>query len=398
LSNLFGKGREMAMTTADKTSNTPNPAQQLISLGQSVWYDNISKELLLNGELRRLRDEWGVRGLTSNPTIFDQAIRGSAVYDSVIAKLSAQGVAPEKMFEQIAIGDIAEAADLLRTVYDQSQGNDGFVSIEVSPLLATDTQGTVEEAKRLFRSLNRPNIMIKVPGTQEGIPAVKTLLEEGVNVNVTLLFSVENYVAVAKTYCDALRNRLRSGRDVSKVRSVASFFVSRVDTIIDDRLTKIAGQYESSDPARAELALSLLGQFGIANCKLAYARFQQIFGGNEFAELRASGAAVQRPLWASTGTKNPKYSDVIYVDNLIGRDTVNTMPHKTLAAFVDHGVAAETLIRDLEGAKRLEENLNKLGVPVGELLTHLQVDGVKKFSDSFHSLGSAIAEKLKSLT
>jgi transaldolase len=367
-----------------------NAAQELIKWGQSVWYDNISRELLNNGELKRLIAEWGVRGLTSNPTIFDKAISSGTVYDSQIAELKSQKLGPDLVFEELAVKDIAAAADLLLPVYNSSNGDDGFCSIEVSPLLAADTKGTVEEGLRLFKRLNRPNIMVKVPGTKEGIPAVKTLLEAGVNVNITLLFSVENYVEVADTYCEALRERVKKNLPIDKIRSVASFFVSRVDTSVDAELSKI----EKSKPEQAALAKSLRGKFGIANSKLAYKRYQEIFEGPGFADLKAKGAAAQRPLWASTGTKDQSYSDVLYIDGLIGPNTVNTMPHATLKAFVEHGTCAETLTKDVAGAEHTAQQLTDLGIDLNKILLDLQIDGVKKFSESFSALNAAIQKKL----
>jgi transaldolase len=368
-----------------------NPAQKLITHGQSLWYDNISRDIIDNGELKRMIGEWGVRGLTSNPTIFDQAISKSSLYDSVIAEGRKLGSTPDKIFEEIAVGDIALAADLFRGVFEESKGDDGFVSIEVSPLLAADTNGTIEEAKRLWKRLNRPNIMIKIPGTPEGIPAIRAALEAGINVNVTLLFSVENYVKVAQTYVDALRARVKRGESVENIRSVASFFVSRVDTIIDSKLDAIA---KGSDPAKAEKAKSLLGKFGVANCKLAYEQFEKIFIGAAFDDLKHKNAAVQRPLWASTSMKNPNYRDVMYVESLIGAHTVNTMPPQTVAATVDHAVVEETLSKGLNEAKQILADLGTVGVDVSACLHELQVDGVKKFAESFKALNETIKKKL----
>ena len=371
-----------------------NPAQQLIKFGQSLWYDNISRDIIDNGELKRMIAEWGVRGLTSNPTIFDQAISKSALYDGIIGEGKKKGLSPDKIFEELSAADIAAAADLFRPVYDQSNGDDGFVSIEVSPLLAADTQGTIDEARRLHKLLNRPNVMIKVPGTPEGIPAVRALLEAGINVNITLLFSVSNYVEVAKTYVEALRARVKRGEPIDKIRSVASFFVSRVDSTIDQKLTAIIEKNSASDPAAAEAAKGLLGQFGIANCKLAYEQFEKIFTSSAFDDLKSKGGAVQRPLWASTGTKNPAYRDVMYVETLIGPHTVNTMPPQTVTATVDHAVVAETLTKGLDQAKQVEAGLKRLGIDIDGALHDLQVDGVKKFAESFRALNETIKKKL----
>jgi len=370
-----------------------NPAQRLIEYGQSVWYDNISREIINNGELDRLIREWGVRGITSNPTIFDNAISSSSVHDDTIVKLGKSGESIDNIFEEIAIADIASAADLLRRTYDESGGNDGFVSIEVSPLLARDTKATIEQAQRLNARLNRPNIMIKVPGTKEGIPAIRNLLEQGINVNVTLLFSVENYVEVAKTYCEALRSRVAKGLPVDRIRSVASFFVSRVDASVDKELEALINKSDSSTKAAAT---ELLGKFGIANSKLAYEKYQQIFETDSFSDLKGKKAEAQRPLWASTGVKNPAYRDVLYVEELIGQNTINTMPHATLKAFVDHGKPRDALAEGVSDAQRIASMLEKLGIDLAGIMVNLQEDGVKKFTDSFVALNKAIQSKLAS--
>lgn len=373
-------------------TRTTNPVIELLRYGQSVWYDNISRELLMNGELKRMIDEWGLRGLTSNPTIFDKAISGS-FYDQTIAKL--KNLSPEKIFEKLAIEDIGQAADLLLPLYKESNGNDGFVSIEVSPLLARNTVGTIEEAVRIHQELSRPNVLVKVPGTKEGLPAIQALLEKGMNINITLLFSVENYIEVAKVYCEALRARIRQGLPIAQIRSVASFFVSRVDTSADNQLQNLITKEKEKNPAKAELAQSLLGRFGIANSKIAYKRFQEIFEGVSFSDLQPRNAAVQRPLWASTGTKNPAYRDVVYVEQLIGPHTVNTMPHETLVAFLDHGAVSETLVTDLKEAEVVPQRLLELGIDPKKIVDDLQVEGVKKFSDSYQALIKTISERVR---
>jgi transaldolase len=361
---------------------------QLHSLGQSLWYDNISKQLIDSGELKKLISDYGVRGLTSNPTIFDNAISKTSSYDALI-KASA-GSSVDKIFEEIAVSDVGAAADLLRPVYESSKTEDGYASIEVSPTLAADTEGSISEGIKLFDRLDRPNIMIKVPGTKEGLPAIKALLEKGINVNITLLFSVENYTAVANTYIEALKTRLKNGQDVKNVRSVASFFVSRVDTLIDKKLGEIAAK----GGAQADEAKALMGKFGVANSKIAYKKFQDLFYGEGFKELKAAGAFVQRPLWASTGVKNPAYKDTLYVEELIGSDTVNTMPHDTVMAFADHGIAAEAVTKGLDEALKIEPRLKAVGVDVAACLRELQEDGVKKFVESFVSLNSTIQKKM----
>lgn len=372
-----------------------NAAQQLIEYGQSAWYDNIDRDLLFNGELKRLIEECGIRGLTSNPTIFDKALKTGSSYDGQILSLRSKNVSVSEVFEELALQDIACAADLLLSVYQESKGLDGFVSIEVSPLLARDAQATINEASRLFDRLGRPNVMIKIPGTPEGIPAVRECLERGINVNVTLLFSVENYVEVAQTYCEALRARLSKGKPVDRVQSVASFFVSRVDTIVDKRLEEIINDKETEDSSVTELAQSLLGKFGVANSKLAYKRFQDMFLGEPFADLKNAGAQFQRPLWASTSMKNPSYRDVQYVEELIGPHTVNTLPHATLAAFIDHGAIKETVTSEVDQAESIRAQLVEIGVDVPALMAQLQVEGVDKFSDSFNALNETLEKKLR---
>lgn len=369
-----------------------SPVEKLFHLGTSVWYDNISRDLLESGELKRLVKDWSLRGLTSNPSIFEKSIRSSSTYDQQIKKAEQDGLSTSDIFEELALADIREAAQLLRPVYEESEGLDGYVSIEVSPLLAADTKGTISEGKKLFSRLNLPNIMIKVPGTPQGIPAVQALLEEGINVNVTLLFSVENYAQVATAYIKALQARHARGLAINNIASVASFFVSRVDTVVDAALESIVKE----NGENAARALALRGIAGIANSRLAYQRFLQIFGSSEFAALTKAGARKQRPLWASTSTKNPNYRDVIYVEELIGAETVNTVPHDTLGAFVDHGnPARQTLLDNLSQAESLTQDLSGLGIDLNGILTELQIDGVKKFSQSFVSLIEAIELKLK---
>jgi len=365
-----------------------NPAQKLSEFGQSIWYDNISKDLLDKGELARLIKEDGVRGLTSNPTIFEKAIGGSSLYDSDIKTISANSSDPGEIFEELAVADLARAADLFRPVYDATSGSDGFVSIEVSPLLASDSEGTVKEAERLYSKLSRPNVMIKIPGTPAGLPAIRQVLEKGISVNVTLLFSVENYVKVAEAHIDALEARSARGEPIDKVQSVASFFVSRVDSAVDKELKALveAGSKEAS---------ALFGRFGIYNSRLAYQEYLRLYNSERFKKLAEKGAKPQRPLWASTSTKDPSYRDVLYVEQLIGEDTVNTLPPPTLAAFVDHGEVADTIQVEVEEAKGFQSKLESLGINVGGILEDLQVDGVRKFADSFHSLNETIKKQLE---
>ncbi len=363
-----------------------NPLKQLLGQGQSVWLDYIRRDLIRGGELKRLVEEDGIRGVTSNPTIFEKAIAGSTDYDDALRAMLAQDpqVDVEKLYEPLAIEDIQMAADVLRPVYDESDGADGFVSLEVSPHLAHDTQGTIRAAKRLRAAVGRPNVMIKVPGTPAGLPAIESLIADGVSVNVTLMFSMSHYEAVARAYINGL------GRcsDPKAVASVASFFVSRVDTMVDKAL-------ESLGTAQA---LSLLGKVAIANSKIVYERFLQIFHGEGFASLRQRGARVQRPLWASTGTKNPKYSDVMYVENLIGAETVNTLPPETLNAYRDHGKIIEDAVREsLDEAAAVLGRLRAVGIDLDAITERLQQDGVASFAASFDQLMAALEKKRKAM-
>jgi transaldolase len=353
-----------------------NPLKELAAEGQSIWLDYIRRNMIQSGELKRLVDEDGVRGVTSNPTIFEKAIAGSTDYDEALQALLANDPNTDvgKLYEPLAIEDIQMAADVLRPVYDSTSGDDGYVSLEVSPHLAHDTQGTISEAKRLRAAVDRPNIMIKVPGTPEGVPAFEQLIAEGINVNVTLMFSMAHYEAVARAYVKGLERCA----DPAKVASVASFFVSRVDTAVDKAL-------ESLGTAQA---LALLGKIAIANSKMVYERFLQIFHGEGFAALRQRGARVQRPLWASTGTKNPKYSDVLYVENLIGPETVNTLPPETLNAFKDHGKVISGSVREnLDEAAAALGRLKAVGIDLNVITEKLQQDE-KAQIDARRAVGS----------
>nr|MBI2903892.1 bifunctional transaldolase/phosoglucose isomerase [Chloroflexota bacterium] len=362
-----------------------NPIQHVQSFGQAIWYDNIRRAMLTSGELQRLLDD-GVLGVTSNPAIFEKAIVGSIDYDTALETLSAAGHDTDAIYEALVLDDIAAAADLLRPIYDRTNGRDGYISVEVRPTLAHDTEGTVAEARRLFAALARPNVMIKVPATPAGIPAIETLIGEGINVNVTLIFSLESYEWVAQAYLAGLERRARAGEDVTRVDSVASFFVSRVDTAVDRQL-------ESLIRAGRDDLRPLLGQAAIANSKLAYARFRELFGGERFAALRRAGAKPQRPLWASTGTKNPQYPDVLYVEALIGPDTVNTVPPGTLAAFKDHGRAAATLEAGLEEARHVLAQLTEAGIDLAAVTRDLQDEGVRAFIASYDKLLANIDDK-----
>jgi transaldolase/glucose-6-phosphate isomerase len=364
-----------------------NPLLELQRQGQSVWQDYIRRKQTLSGELERLIDKDGLRGQTSNPTYFEKAISGSHDYDDALRALAQEGRSVGEIYEALAVEDIQAAADLFGAVYDSLDGADGFVSLEVSPDLAHDTEATMEEARRLFAAVGRPNVMIKVPGTPEGMPAIEQLISEGINVNVTLLFSLDAYEQAANAYIAGLGRR--AGGDLSRVASVASFFLSRVDTLVDRRLEALIR--ETEDDARRAGEEALLGKAAVANAKVAYARFKSIFGNPRFQALKKKGARVQRPLWASTGTKNPNYSDVMYVEPLIGPDTVNTMPPATLDVFRDHGVVRATVEEGLEEAEATMAALAEFGIDMGEVTAQLLDDGVKIFADSFHQLMDCIS-------
>ena len=366
-----------------------NAVEQVSALGQSVWYDNIRRGLIESGELQRLIDV-GVTGLTSNPTIFEKAIAGSADYDDDLIALAREGRSAEEILEALSMDDIRAAADLLRPTYDATGGRDGYASLEVSPHLAHDTGGTVEEAARLFDALDRPNVMIKIPATPEGIPAVREAIGRGINVNVTLIFSRDAYSRVRDAYVSGLEDLSRSSGDVDSVSSVASFFVSRVDTAVDTLL-------EPRSSEGGGQCSELLGAIAVANARLAYRAFEESFASERFAPLRAAGARVQRPLWASTGTKNPAYSDVLYVDSLIGPDTVNTMPDATLTAFLEHGAPVQTIDEDVEGARSAVDSLQEVGVDLDRITDGLLADGVKAFADSYDQLLSNIEQKVAAL-
>ncbi len=360
----------------------------LAERGQSVWYDNIRRALLESGEMADLIAQ-GVTGVTSNPTIFEKAIAGSVDYDEALHELVEDGLEVVQIYEKLVLDDIAHTADLLRPIYDQTQGFDGFVSIEVNPMLAYDSQGTILEAKQLFKDLGRPNVMIKVPATKEGVAAVRTLIGVGINVNVTLIFSIEHYAAVAEAYLAGLEDRLAAGAQDLRVASVASFFISRVDTAVDRALGGIG--------ADATAASELKGRAGVANAKVAYVRFKEIYGGERWERLAAKGARVQRPLWASTSTKNPTLPDTLYVDALIGPDTVNTIPPATLQSFIDHGTVSRSLDEEVEAAEAHLNRLSSMGLDLDSITDDLQEEGVSAFARSFEALMNAIALKRERL-
>ena len=356
---------------------------ELYDLGQAIWFDYIRRSFINSGELEELIDQ-GVRGVTSNPAIFEKAIAGSADYDEELQNLVKARKSVEEIYETLTLDDIQRAADLLRPVYEETDGTDGYVSLEVSPTLANDTEGTVVEAQRLFAALARPNVMIKVPATPAGVPAIEALISEGINVNVTLIFSQAQYEPVAEAYIRGLEKLAASGGEVSKVASVASFFVSRVDSAVNRALEELG-------------ETKLQGKIAIANAKAAYARFREIFSGERWHRLARQGARVQRPLWASTGTKDPTYPDTLYVDSLIGPDTVNTVPPATLKAFVNHGQIALTVEKDLNEARAELARLAELDIDLNSITQKLQDDGVSAFSKSFDALMASITEKRKKL-
>jgi transaldolase len=376
------------MTTTTTIPNVgakgANPLKGLLAYGQSPWIDYIRRDLLMGGGLRKMIDEDGLRGMTSNPTIFEKAITGSKLYADILDSPEAKKLDPKAVYEKIAIRDVQDAAEIFRPVYQETKRRDGYVSLEVSPLLANDTQGTLEEARRLWKAVGRENVMIKVPGTKEGIPAIRQLLEDGININITLLFAQPVYEQVADAYFEALEGRVKKGQDVSHIASVASFFVSRIDTLIDGL---IENKLKSvTDPKQRELLSGLQGKVAIANAKLTYRKYQELVATGRWKALAAKGAQTQRLLWASTSTKNPKYRDVLYVEELIGADTVDTLPPATFDAFRDHGRLRPSLTEDVEGAAKVMANLEKAGISMKEVTDKLVVDGVKLFADAFNQL------------
>ena len=374
----------------------PSRAQQLLDLGQSVWLDFIRRGHLLSGEFDRDVREAGVVGVTSNPTIFQQAISGSDDYDAAIADGIGRGLEGEPLFESLAIEDIRMACDKLRPVFDRSQGMDGRVSLEVSPRLARDTAYTIAAAQRLHDAVARVNVMIKIPATREGLPAITAALAAGTSVNVTLIFTLERYREVMDAWLTGLEQRVAKVGDLSALRSVASFFVSRVDTKIDGAIERRLATLPAGATERAELE-SLRGKAAVANARLAYAEFEAVVAGSRFRKLRERGAHPQRPLWASTSTKNKAYRDVLYVEELIGPDTVNTVPPATLAAFNDHGKVESRIRHDLPGARAVLERLAALGVPAEALIGELEGEGVTAFGKSFDDLLGALETRRREL-
>ncbi len=372
-------------------TSRPNPLLTLQDYGQSVWLDYIRRNLFTTGELARLIKEDGLKGMTSNPAIFEKAISGSTDYASALKTYGAQGFDAKTIYERLAVQDIQDAADLLRPVYDKTSARDGYVSLEVSPYLARDTSGTLEEARRLWKTVQRPNVMIKVPGTPEGIPAIQQLISEGINVNITLLFSQDRYVEVAEAYITGLEQRAARGGALATVASVASFFISRIDTMIDARLAEKLKT--SGNAGEQELLKRLMGTIAIANGKLTYRRYRQLFTSDRWQALAKKGAQTQRVLWASTSTKNPAYRDVLYIEELIGADTVNTVPPATLDAFRDHGKVRASLTEDLDEAEAAMKALAQVGISMNEVTDKLLDEAIRLFADPFEKLLSAIEKQ-----
>jgi transaldolase len=366
-----------------------NTTLKLLELGQSIWYDNIQRNLLKSGEFSGMIERGEIRGVTSNPSIFMNAITKSNDYDASLFALAKSGWNTEEIFYHLAIEDIQEAAGFFAPLYQQSAGGDGYVSLEVNPLLANDSAGTLAEVKRLWQRVNRPNLMVKIPATSAGIPAISQAIADGININVTLIFALERYGQVMDAYLQGLERRIKAGLPVNTIASVASFFVSRVDTNIDNRLKKLAASGQIS----AERANSLAGKAGIANARLAYSEYTNVFQSERFTKLKASGANAQRPLWASTSTKNPAYRDVMYVEELVGRNTVNTVPPQTLAAFLEHGQVRTSIADDLPAARQLFLELKACGISMEEVTQELEEEGVKAFADAFSTLLRVVEEK-----
>lgn len=370
-----------------------NSLKQLEIFEQSVWYDNITRSLLSGGALQRMIAEDGLKGITSNPSIFEKAIAGSSDYHDAILKVVMQHrhISPEQVFYYLAVQDIQDACDAFKQVYQLSQWQEGYVSLEVSPTLAHDTQGTVKQARELFSRVNRPNLMIKVPATQAGVPAVEQLIAEGVNVNATLLFSIDRYKEIAQAFIAGLKYRVQKGRTVHGMASVASFFVSRVDSKIDPLLHQWMKQHPTEDQLGAQ---ALLGKSAIANAKLAFKEYQQLFNTAEFLSMRDAGAKPQRLLWASTGTKNPQYRDVLYLEELIGPNTVTTVPPDTYEAFRHHGQVKATLEKEVDRAADCLNQLPRFGIDLGCVTQTLEQEGLAAFEKAFHGLLEAIQNQM----
>jgi len=372
-----------------RTVKKKTSLEKLETLGQSIWLDYIRRDLIANGELRRLIEEDGLRGITSNPSIFEKAIAESHIYDQEIRDMALKIKDVKAIYEALSQRDVQNAADEFRSVYEKTDGKDGYVSLEVNPHLAHDTKGTIEEARRLWTALSRPNVFIKVPATSDGLPAIRQLISEGINVNVTLLFGLPRYRQVAKAYIAGLEARAAQGKLVKHIASVASFFLSRIDTLVDPLVEK----FFDSDDKKMEIARKVRGQVAISSAKTAYQIYKEIFGSNRFKKLAEKGARVQRLLWASTSTKNPDYSDVKYIEPLIGPDTVNTVPPETLDAYRNHGDPKPSLEQDVKEANWIMARLPELGISIDKVAGQLEDEGVKKFNEPFDKLMETLTKK-----
>jgi transaldolase / glucose-6-phosphate isomerase len=375
-----------AAVTNPGSQSASNPLKELLAFGQSPWMDYIRRDLLTGGGLKALIANDGLMGMTSNPAIFEKSITGSDLYNDILNSPDAKSLNPTQLFEKIAIRDVQDACDIFKTVYDSSKRRDGYVSLEVSPYLANDASATLEEARRLWKAVGRENLMVKVPATPECIPVIRQLLEDGININITLLFAQAAYEKVAEAYIAALEARAAKGQDVSHIASVASFFVSRIDSLVDSKIDELL---KTATGDTKTLLESIHGKIAIANAKLTYKKYEELFSGPRWQALAAKGAQTQRLLWASTSTKNPKYRDVIYVEELIGADTVDTIPPATFDAFRDHGKLRKSLKEDVPGAAKIMDNLAKAGISMKEVTDKLLVDGVKIFADAFKTLLAA---------
>ncbi len=372
-----------------------NPLLELKALGQSVWYDNIDRAQLVDGRFKRLIDEDGVVGVTANPTIFEKSISGGHAYDEQMNELIKEGKSTSETYEALVIRDIQTVADILRPIYDSTSAHDGYVSLEVSPDLAHNTEGTISEVRRFWKMVNRPNLLVKIPATVEGIPAIRQALSEGININITLIFSIERYREVVDAYLSALEERNGEGKDISGIASVASFFVSRVDTLVDQRLDDMIKA--TSDSAEQQKLKSLQGRAAIANARLVYQDFKRLFSSPRFESLNHAGAHMQRPLWASTSTKNPAYRDVLYAEELIGPNTVDTMPLETIENFRDHGRVRLSIEDNIPQARAELAALEEVSIHYDQVTQQLLDEGVQKFADSFHKLFQGIEAKQKAL-
>jgi transaldolase / glucose-6-phosphate isomerase len=372
------------------TGKGTNPLKGLLAYGQSPWMDYVRRDLFTSGQLKKYIDDDGLRGMTSNPSIFEKAVTGSNLYTDILNSPAAKRLDANGVFEKIAFRDIQDACDIFKPVYAATKRRDGYVSLEVSPFLGFDTKASLAEARRLWKSVNRPNVMIKIPGTPEGLPAIRQALEEGININITLLFAQSAYEQVAEAFLSALEARAAKGQDISHIASVASFFVSRIDTLVDSKIDEKLKT--TTDAGQKALLESIRGKVAIANARLTYKKYQELFGGSRWKALASKGAQTQRLLWASTSTKNPKYRDVLYVEELIGADTVDTIPPATFDAFREHGKLRPSLTENVQGAAQTMADLAKAGISMKDVTDKLLADGVKLFSDAFKTLLDAVGK------